>query len=108
MSDAQVAAAVKAALQSRQYRILDEKPGHIQGQVSKSGEYSLTVDVAYSQSSVAINYVDSTGLDYEQNDGQPRIQKHYYRWIKYLRKSIRAQLHHEREAPDGAEDDSQD
>ena len=99
-STAVVVDAIKNALLDRHYEVLEEKPGHIIARYTKDSR-SLTVDVAYNTTDVVINYVDSQGLKYEQSDGTARIHKHYYRWIKVLRKQIRKEL---LQAPDASDD----
>jgi len=101
MSSAQIGGAVRKGLDARHYDVLEEKPGHVKGRYTKDESTSLTVDVAYSTTGIVINYVDSQGMDYEQSDGSARINKHYYRWIKLLRKTIRKEL---RQAPDASDD----
>ncbi len=100
VSSAQVASTIKQALSDRHYQVLEETPGHVKGRYTKESS-SLTIDVAYNASGIVINYVDSQGLDYEQSDGSARINKHYYRWIKLLRKTLRKEL---RQVPDASDE----
>lgn len=106
MGEEQIAEAIKAAMTSRHWTVRSSSRGHVQGNLIDGGA-SLTVDVLYSHSAIIIHYVDSSGLGYEANGGQPRIGKQYYRWIKLLRKSIHAQLRNGAELPDDVEDESQ-
>lgn len=106
LGDEQIATAIKAAMTSRRWTVQSSSRGKVQGKFS-DGSASVTVDVLYSHSAISIHYVDSTGLGYEDNGGQPRIDKQYYRWIKYLRKSIHAQLRDGVESTDDVDDDSQ-
>lgn len=104
MTDAQVVTAIKAALQRRHWKIISEKPGLIEAHFINRSDISVTVDVTYNTSDVSILYVDSNGLGYEKDGGEENINKHYYRWINFLRGSIRAQLRHVRDEGSDADD----
>ncbi len=103
MSAQQTADAIKHALDHRGWAVVSEQPNRIRASLSKDGA-AITADILYDRSGVVIDYVDSQGLDYEKDGSREYIDKGYYRWVKYLRKSIRAELHQEADAKDDTEE----
>lgn len=88
----EVKKAVRKAMFSKDWLILDVEPGQLQGKfrkLDKKGEkYNISVDIKYDAKGVSIGYQDSAGLNYR--DGL--IHKTYGARVRDLEKAIRAEL----------------
>jgi hypothetical protein len=76
---------------SRDWRVLDKKPGLITLQYAPR-EFSVNVTVSYDAQHISIAYSDSTNLEYGQEDGHPVIHPNYNRWVNNLAHDIESLL----------------
>jgi len=84
----QVEAAIEAGLKGHNWVETGKQPGRITATVSGGGKAhaSATVAIVYSATGYSIEYVDSTGLSY--NDKSGAIHKTYKRWVANLKADI--------------------
>lgn len=88
----QVEAAIEGGLKDHRWVETGKQPGRITAKVEGigKGHPSATVAVVYSPSAYSIEYVDSSGLDY--NDKTGAIHGTYKKWTNNLRAAIDARL----------------
>ena len=81
---------IKAA--SRQgWTIVSQSPGVVTARLVARHDYSVTVDIRYTETAYTITYNDSAKLNY--NPKSQSIHPAYGRWIAYLTRSINVELH---------------
>jgi len=86
-----VKAAIVRAASSREWAASVKDARTVRATYTRRG-HSAIVDVAYSQSSYSIRYVDSTGLSYSDKDGKAVIHPTYNKVVTALRQHIDSQL----------------
>lgn len=89
-TDAQVGRAVRAALTRRGWAVAAEKPGSMEGILTKNGAYVVRVAVKYEASEITIRHVNSEGLDYDSEDRT--IHRSYNKWMRMLAREINVNL----------------
>lgn len=91
-SKADAEAGIKQVLGNRGWIITEEKPGAITAMLSKpnagvpGGAHTVTILVSYTADSYSIDYVDSTNMMYDPEDGT--IHRNYNRWIANLQRDL--------------------
>lgn len=91
-SKADAEAGIKRALGNRGWVVTDEAPGAITAMFSKpnagvpGGAHTVTIRVNYDADSYSIDYVDSTNMMYDAEDGT--IHRNYNRWIANLQRDL--------------------
>ena len=83
--------AILSAGLSRNWTIVDKKPGWVTLQYAARG-FSVTVKVSYDSNNVSIHYADSSDLEYSVEDGTPVIHRNYNRWVNNLAHDISREL----------------
>ncbi|AXQ29285.1 hypothetical protein D0B54_11550 [Solimonas sp. K1W22B-7] len=87
-----VAKAIKLGLAQSQWAVAGEEPGHIVGLFTLR-THIAKVDIRYDTSQVAITYLDSTNLKYEQEEnGQRSIHGNYNKWTAVVASNIATAL----------------
>lgn len=85
-TEGQVGRAVRAALTRRGWTAGHEKPGYVEGTLSKGEEYVVKIGLSYDARSVTIRYLHSDGLDYDKQERT--IHRGYNKWMRMLAKEI--------------------
>ena len=88
----QVEAAIEDGLKDHRWVETGKQPGRITAKVEGigKGHPTATVAIVYSASTYSIEYVDSTGLSYDEKTGS--IHGNYKKWTNNLRASIDKRL----------------
>jgi len=74
---------IKAALVGRQWVIGVDEPGHVVAQLNLR-THMAKIDVAYDTKVIAMKYVDSSDLLYEDTKNGRVIHRNYQNWIQNL------------------------
>ncbi len=91
LSEAKVVKAIKAGLVGRQWEITEEQPGKIISTLHLR-EHMAKISVEYNASKIAIRYLDSGELMYEQKKGVAVIHRNYLNWIQNLVNDIQRNM----------------
>ena len=83
LSAADLEKIVKVSLIERGWQVKDAGSGKKEALLAKR-DYEVRIQVTYNPKEIAIKYLDSTGLDYKEEDGKRTIHKNYARWIENL------------------------
>lgn len=78
---------VKTSMQKRGWVLKPAGGGKVEGLYTRSGRnggFSVKIQVSYNSKEIKIKYLESDGLDYEEEDGKRRIHGNYNKWIKSL------------------------
>lgn len=70
------------------WQVVEDKNGSMKLRYSKGYKFSVDIEVAYTQKSFRINYLESYGLGYEKHGDKAEIHRNYNRWIRNLDKEI--------------------
>lgn len=95
LSFAEVEKIVKLSLVERDWQVKPAGSGKVEALYARSGRkdnYSVKIAVSYSAKQITIQYLDSSGLDYEEKDGRRTIHKSYNRWIGNLVKDLNTRM----------------
>ncbi len=84
----QVRGRVVGAAQGLGWQATKDERGRMELMYDKGGKHQVTIEVLYDAAGYDINYVKSSNLNYEEQDGKRRIHPTYNRWIKNLSKQI--------------------
>src|SRR5437762_1930853 len=89
---AAIRAAIGRALSSESFSVDQDNPGVMVATYTK-GRRMLKLNIAYDQSRVSLNYVDSQGMGANVDaNGQVMLDKHYGSLIGHLDSSIKSEL----------------
>lgn len=83
LTESKVARSIKAALVGREWVISEEQPGKIIATLNLR-THMAKIGVNYDTSKVAIQYLDSKELMYDQRKGVTVIHRNYLSWVQYL------------------------
>jgi hypothetical protein len=97
MDKAAVPTAIKRALISRGWSVVQEKPGQVQCTIATNKGHSATVNLNYDAEKVTLQYVDSAHLAYREIDGKQTIHKRYIAWARNLMSDVQKQFNFEEE-----------
>jgi len=89
-STSEVESAILSALAGRGWQVAEKTPGKIVATIDVRGRHSAKIAVLYSAASFSIDYVDSTGLEYDAE--KKTIHRNYNRWVANLRNDINMKL----------------
>lgn len=87
----QVAKEIKRALLGRGWEVSEQSEGQILSTLHLR-EHMARIRISYDTRQVAIEYVDSSQLDYKLKKGKPHIHSNYLGWIGYLTRDIGTNL----------------
>lgn len=85
-----VGSAIETSLVGLGFKVIDKTPNLITARIELRGKHSATVRIPYTDKSYSIEYVDSSGLNYDAKSGS--IHHNYNRWVGNLRLAIDRQL----------------
>ena len=66
-------------------------PGVVEAEIELRGRHRARVEARYTDTSIAMHYVDSSGLDYEQCKRNPKktcINDNYHAWLSNVIKAL--------------------
>lgn len=93
LDDVKKALAIAAAEAKRNWQITDVAPGLAKATLVVRGKHTIIIDIAYSESKIAVKYNDSTNMKYSVDDkGNKEIHPGYNTWVGEFVKAIEKTL----------------
>ena len=81
--------AIKQALGDYGWIVEKEQPGKITARHNR-GRHVARVEVLYNSKELDLNYLSSENLNYQMEDGAPRIHTTYNNWVQNLERRLAA------------------
>jgi hypothetical protein len=89
-SAAQIHDAARQGLEFRGWTVLDDKPNEIVAELAAREKHSAKIRIPIADGGYSIEYVESTGLDYDP--ATKGIHHNYNRWVANLKLEIDTRL----------------
>ena len=93
LSDEKVVQGINAGLISKDWVITErDTKGHLVAEIIVRKKHTLTIDIAYTNTTFQITYKSSEGLNYGIRDGVAEIHTDANRWIRNIQNEMGKQL----------------
>ena len=93
LSDEKIVQGINAGLISKDWVITKrDTKGHLVAEIIVRSKHTLTVDIAYTNTTFQITYKSSEDLNYKIKNGVPEIHTNANRWLKNIQNEMRKQL----------------
>lgn len=89
-----ISKAILTAMAKRHWLPQSDTGSSIVAELTVREKHMVRLRIDYTRKEIRFWYLDSRGMDYEVEDGQPYIHSRFMSWTQNLARDIRTQVHH--------------
>lgn len=88
-----ISKAILTALSQRHWLPQSDTGDSIVAELTVREKHMIRLRIDYTRKEIRFGYLDSRGMDYEVDEGQPYIHSRFLSWTQNLARDIRTQIH---------------